>query len=292
MNRQINSGALRRAFFVAVGSIVATTGVVQGQQSSDTVAIEEIVVTAQKREESLQDVPISVSAYSAEFLERARIQDVKDLIELTPGVSGRTKDSYIDYVSVRGIITNDFGIGGDPSVGIYKDGVYQGRNGMVMTSFYDLDRVEVLKGPQGLLFGRNAASGAMSILTARPNTDDLEGYVRAGAGERSHYELEGAVNIPLNDSWALRFAGFHAEEDGYTKNVEGGDDLIDYDRTAGRAMLGYEGDRLSGFFMAEYEDRDQSATIYRAPLLDDFGVDDEDVASAGHPGWGQDNLSA
>jgi iron complex outermembrane receptor protein len=281
MGQLKRSGVGRHTLVMVLGLGVAASWapLARAQQGGEAVAIEEIVVTAQKREESLQDVPISVSAYSGEFLERARIEDVKDLIDLTPGVAGRTKDSYIDYVSVRGIITNDFGIGGDPSVGIYKDGVYQGRNGVVMTSFYDLDRVEVLKGPQGLLFGRNAASGAMSVITAKPNTDDLEGYVRAGAGERSHYELEGAVNIPLSDSWAVRFAGYHAEEDGYTKNVVGGNDLVDFDRTAGRAMLGYEGDRLSGFFMAEYEDRDQSATIYRATELDDFGVDEEDVAS-------------
>jgi iron complex outermembrane receptor protein len=247
-------------------------------QESDQVVIEEIVVTAQKREQSLKEVPITISAFSGEFLERAKIEDIKSLIDVTPGVMGNTKDSFIDYVAVRGILTNDFGVGGDPSVGIYKDGVYQSRNGFAVTSFYDIERVEVLKGPQGLLFGRNAASGAFSIITAKPSTDELGGYVKAGVGERSHYEIQGAVNVPLNDRWALRVAGFHLQEDGYTDNAFGGDDLVEVDhKTAGRIMLGYEGDRLSGWLMAEHEDRKLSATIYRALLLDETGLDEEDV---------------
>ena len=118
--------------------------------------IEEIIVTTQKREQSLQDVPISVSAFTGNFMEKAQISDAKALALLTPGVSGDTDDSFLDSLNVRGISTNDFGVGAEPSVGVYQDGIYLGRTGGALASFFDLQMVEVVKGPQGTLFGRNA----------------------------------------------------------------------------------------------------------------------------------------
>ncbi|MCA8889441.1 MAG: hypothetical protein KDA46_11465, partial [Parvularculaceae bacterium] len=90
---------------------------------------DEIIVTAQKRAQSIQDVPLAITAYSGEFTREVNLDDVKDLVTFTPGVSGNTLDSFIDYISIRGILTNDFGVGGDPSIPFFKNGFYQGRNG-------------------------------------------------------------------------------------------------------------------------------------------------------------------
>ncbi len=232
------------------------------EEQAQSFMLEEIVVTAQKREESLSDVPIALSAFSDSFIKETKINDVKQLVRFTPGLSGESKDSFLDTLSVRGISTNSFGIGGDSSVGIYRDGVYYGRNGASMGSFYDVERVEVLKGPQGLLFGRNAASGAIHTITAKPAMDITEGYVRVGAGERGRLQTEFAYNQPLADGWAMRISGVHSEEEGFVENLYDGEDLIDHNRDALRVSIKNEGDWGDVTLTAEYEDREQSPTVY------------------------------
>ena len=108
------------------------------------------------------------------------LDDVKDLVSFTPGVTGDSKDSFIDALNIRGVLTNDFGVGGDPSISIFKNDLYQGRNGAVVTSLYDIDRAEVLRGPQSFLFGRNSIGGAISVHTRRPEFDGVNGYVERG----------------------------------------------------------------------------------------------------------------
>lgn len=234
------------------------------QASANSFVLEEIVVTAQKREESVDDVPIALSAFSDSFIKETKINDAKQLVRFTPGLAGESKDSFVDSLSVRGISTNAFGIGGDTSLGMYKDGVYIGRNGTAVSSFYDIDRVEVLKGPQGLLFGRNAASGAIHTITAKPQMDVTEGYIRLGAGERGRMQTEFAYNQPLAEGWAMRVAGMHSEEDGYVENLFNDDDLIEHNRDAIRLALKHEADWGDVTISTEYEDREQSGTIYIA----------------------------
>lgn len=226
--------------------------------------LEEIVVTATKRAESVMDVPLAITAMSGEFLREVNLDDVKDLIAFTPGITGNTKDSFMDFVSVRGIRTIDYGNGGDPSISIFKNGLYQGRNGSAVVSLYDLERAEILRGPQGFMFGRNSVSGAMNIITAKPNLDESEGYVEVDVGDRGHAVIEGAVNFPLSDNFAMRLSGYHSEEDGYVKNVQGGPDLIAHDKDAFRASFRYQTDTVTTDFFAEYEERDQTGSVYRA----------------------------
>lgn len=236
--------------------------------------IDEIIVSAQKRDQSIQEVPIAISAYDAKFIEKTKLDDVKDMIDFTPGFAGKSKDSFVDAISIRGIVTNSFGAAVDPSVGIFKDGVYQGRTGSAITSFFDVERTEALRGPQGFLFGRNASSGAISIITKKPTTDSQNGYFHGGIGERNHYEVDGAINLPLNDKWAMRVAGYYYNEDGYINNVSypEDDDLQSQEKGAGRFSLGYEGEKLNMTLIAEYETRKQSGIVYRA-LADDETFD-------------------
>ena len=225
--------------------------------------LEEIVVTATKRAESVMDVPLAITALGGAFIRDVNLDDVKDLVAFTPGVTGNTKDSFLDYVSVRGIRTIDFGNGGDPSVSVYKNGLYQGRNGSAVLSLYDLERAEVLRGPQGFLFGRNSVSGAMNIITTKANTEQFEGYAELDVGQRNHVVFEGAVNFPLSDSFAVRLAGYSSEEDGYVKNLAGGPDLIAHEKQAFRISSRLDTDRVTADFIVEYEDRDQTGTVYR-----------------------------
>lgn len=244
-------------------AIAAAPVVLTGEAAAGAL-LEEIIVTAQKRSESLQDVPIALSAFTGDFIKDTKITDIKKLVAFTPGLAGQSPTNFLDAISVRGISTNSFGIGGDSSVGVYKDGVYYGRAGAAVTSYFDIDRVEVLKGPQGLLFGRNAASGAIHTITANPTTEVAEGYVRVGAGERGRKQAEFSYNQPLSDTWAMRLAGVHSEEDGYVKNLYDGDDIGAYDREAVRFSIRKEGDWGDVTLKVEREDRKEIPASYIA----------------------------
>lgn len=251
---------LRRAMTAALASATAVPGTAAAAQ-----AIEEVVVTATKRAESTQDVPIAITALTGDFSEARNLNDVKDLISFTPGVSGNSQDSFIDAVSVRGIRTQDFGVGGDPSAAFFKNDLYEGRNGAVVTSLYDMERSEILRGPQGFLFGRNSIGGAFSVHTREAEIGGAPtGFLDLDVGERGHLVGEGAVNLPVNDQFAMRLAGYYSEEDGFVDNAFGGDDLIEHEKWALRWSTAINIDRLSVDTMVEYENREQSGSVYRA----------------------------
>ena len=244
----------------------ATLAVPFAALQADT--IEEIVVSVQKREQSQQDVPVAVSAYGEDFLRGVNARDFRDVISLSPGFNGNTADSFNDALAVRGISSNSFGVGGDGSVPIFVNGFYEGRNGGAITSFMDIERVEVVRGPQNTLFGRNAVAGAVAVTTNRPDTDGVYGNFGLGIEEFSHVDVRGTLNVPLNDRWALRGSGFYLTEDGYLTNLAGGPDLGEQENAAVQAALGYSGDALSAVFSAVYETRDGNGSAYwsTAPL--------------------------
>ena len=226
--------------------------------------LEEVVVTATKREESVMDVPLAITALSGDFVMSTNLNDVKDLISYTPGVSGNSQDSYIDAVSVRGVRTQDFGVGGDPSSAFFKNDLYEGRNGAVVTSLYDIDRAEILRGPQGFLFGRNSIGGAFSVYTKKAELDEQSGYIDLDVGERNHMVVEGAVNLPISENFATRISGYYSTEDGFARNVFSGRDEIEHEKFALRWSTTYETDKLSVNTIVEYEERRQSGSMYRA----------------------------
>ena len=244
-------------------SVAIIASLAPGPLLAQSGGLEEVIVTATKREESLMDVPLAITAMSGDFIREVNLNDIKDLIQFTPGISGNSKDSFLDFVSVRGIRTIDFGNGGDPSVSLYKNGLYQGRTGSAVSSMYDIERAEVLRGPQGFLFGRNSVSGAFNVITAKPDLDGFGGYAEVDVGERGVFVFEGALNTPISDTFGLRIAGYHSEEDGYVKNLAGGPDLIGHEKQAVRVSARYDNDRLTTDLFVEYEDRDQTGTVYR-----------------------------
>lgn len=242
---------------------IAVSAALVGTQASAQI-LEEVVVTATKREQSVMDVPLAITALSGDFVMQTNLNDVKDLIAYTPGVSGNSQDSYIDAVSVRGVRSQDFGVGGDPSSGFFKNDLYEGRNGAVVTSLYDIDRAEILRGPQGFLFGRNAIAGAFSVYTKKAEIGSESGYIDLDVGERNHAVVEGAINVPMSDNLATRLSGYYSQEDGFAKNFGRGRDEIENEKWAIRWSTKYETDRLTVDLVAEYEEREQSGSMYRA----------------------------
>jgi iron complex outermembrane receptor protein len=152
--------------------------------SSSAQTLEEVIVTATLRPEPLMSVPLAISAISGEFIDSANLRNIKDVIAYAPGVTGSSSDSYINNVSIRGIYTQDFGAGGDPSVAFYKDSLYQGRDGSAVSSLYDIERAEILRGPQGFLFGRGSIAGAISVVTVKPDLSKSGGYLDVASGSR------------------------------------------------------------------------------------------------------------
>ncbi len=252
----------RHSLTIAVSSAIALSGSFANAEEGSW-AIEEVTVTAQKREQTLQEVPITVSAFSGEMMKDAQIDDSKQLAVLTPGMSGNSNDSFMDSINIRGISTNGFGIGAEPSVGTYLNGVYLGRTGAAVTSLFDMERVEVVKGPQGTLFGRNASAGAISMHTAKPDSE-FGGSVDISIGEDGYQEFTGVLNAPLTENLNSRFAIYQREQDDYIKNVTDGGKIGGEDVLAARATFAYEGDSFSGNLVLEYEDREVAPTIYRA----------------------------
>jgi iron complex outermembrane receptor protein len=227
--------------------------------------LEEVLVTATKRAESVQDVPLAITAFSGDFTKNVNLNDVKDLIAFTPGITGNSQDSFIDAVSIRGIRTQDFGIGGDPSAAFFKNDLYEGRNGSAVTSMYDMERSEILRGPQGFLFGRNSIGGAISVHTTKADIGGGNaGYIDIDVAQYGRAAFEGAINLPVNENLAFRVAGYHSEEDGDIENEFDGKDATYHDKSALRLSSTYETEKLSVQAFAEYEDRDQAGSNYRA----------------------------
>ena len=207
---------------------------------------EEVVVTARQREERAQTVPIPITALSAEQLVTRNLIEVRDLEKLSPNTS-------IDYsavngnaiqVFIRGIGQTNWAATQDPKIGMYVDGVYFSRPQGALVDFNDVERVEVLRGPQGTLFGRNTTAGLIHIINNRPSTDGFESDITLGAGNdgQSNYGL--VVNAPLSENWAARLALSGQQADGVMINSFTGKDRGNEDSTNARFALRYQGDKL------------------------------------------------
>ena len=224
----------------------------QTDDVEDSFTLEEIVVTAQKRAESLQDVPISVSALNSEALATTGFDSLSDLSRLGPSLQ-LSNFGPIAFVTVRGIGNENTTAGGDPSVALHFDGVYIGRPVGVLFSAFDTERVEVLRGPQGTLYGRNATGGSINYISKKPTQDStFEGDLTYGDYDRKRVRL--AANTPLNDETAVRVVGFWEDRDGFTENTfADGRDANDAENWGVRGHLSYDnGDNFRALFSASY----------------------------------------
>jgi iron complex outermembrane recepter protein len=196
--------------------------------AADDRAVEEVVVTAQRREERLQEVPISITAFSAAELRRNDTNDISRLDKFTPGFNfGRS--GLEARPAMRGVRTENLAGNGDPTIGFYVDDIYQSRAVQAGQPFVDAKRVEVTRGPQGTLFGRNTFGGAVSVTTGTP-TAEFDYGGEAVLGNYARQGFQGFVNIPVSDTFGIRIAGALETRDGYVKNiVVPGNDLYSKD---------------------------------------------------------------
>lgn len=181
--------------------------------------LEDIVVTAEKRSTSLQDVPIAVTALSASALSQARVDTTSQLQQVTPNLVVSGFYENVLKITLRGVGTNDFAQNLNPAVATYIDEVYMGLATGQALQFFDLDRVEVLRGPQGTLYGKNATGGALSYFSKRPSFDDVSGGVNALYGNYDRTEFDGFINVPLSDTVAVRASGSMKDRDGFFNNT-------------------------------------------------------------------------
>ncbi|MFT7591782.1 MAG: iron complex outermembrane receptor protein [bacterium] len=219
-----------------LASLLVTSNVYAQEQTDDESSSYEVIsVTAQKRAQSIQDVPISMSAFGEEVLDNIGAQDFSDLTAVVPGLSIVGGSDAFPITYIRGIGTNDTSIGADPSIGVYVDGVYASRLGGALTELLDVERVEILKGPQGTLFGRNSIGGAISIITNKPS-DIFEGRFKLSVGNFGNKKASAVINIPLMDEVLYaRTYGSITKSDGWQENILNG-------------INGYQEDRVNGGF--------------------------------------------
>jgi iron complex outermembrane recepter protein len=223
------------------------------------VFLEEVVVSAQKRDENIQDVPITLNAFTSEFIEQTAARNIGDLETYTPGLEVDTTSSTQPKFALRGISTDDFGVGTDPAVGVYTDGIYMSRGGSALMFFSDVERVEILKGPQGTLFGRNAAAGAINVITRKPN-EATEAMLLVRGGNYNKRMLEGMFNTALSDTVFLRLNAVTNRRDGFIENEAGGADLGTEGNDSFRAsVLWAMSDETELYVSADYDDTDHDA---------------------------------
>ena len=226
-----------KALLIAGASAFALTGAAHAAEEGAT--IEELVVTAQKKAESIQDVPIAVSAFSQDALQKSRIDGGPNLVLAIPNVNF-SKGNFTGYnFQIRGIGSKLVAGSGDAGTGIHLNNAPLISNNLFETEFYDVERVEVLRGPQGTLYGRNATGGVVNLISNKPS-DRLEGMARAEYGNYNSIKLRGMINAPISDAFAVRLAGAYLKRDGYGENTFTGNDADTRDMYGYRASARFE----------------------------------------------------
>lgn len=201
--------------------------------------VDEIVVTAQKVEQNLQDVPLSVTALSADQIDATAAVNIEQLQQIVPSLNFRKGTTSANSALVmRGVGTISFSIAAEPSVSTVVDGVVLSRSGQAFSDLYDIERIEVLRGPQGTLFGKNASAGVLSIIT-KGGADEFEGQISVGAFEGSEFRGKASVAGPLSETLSGRLTGFYGSYDGNISNINGGQKtkINGYERQGARLVL-------------------------------------------------------
>lgn len=242
------------------------------QSAGDEAGLVEIIVTAQRQAQSLQDVPIAVSAFSAEALEKQQISNPSDLQLSLPNVTFTKTNFTSSSFTIRGIGDLCVGISCDAATGIHLNDMPMLASRLFETEFFDLERIEVLRGPQGTLFGRNATSGVVNVITAKPA---LDAFAASGEGEYGNYnsaKVRGMINIPLGETLGVRVAGLYNRRDGYTYNINSNSRIDGRDMYALRGSLRWEPSPdttidLSAYYFREKDNRSriQKQLCHRDP---------------------------
>lgn len=258
----VRSTSLKVALMFSAAVVALPSAEARAQQ------LEEIIVTAQKREQAAADVPIALSAYSGEFLETLGLRELDEVSEFVPGLQVQLQSPNNPGLVVRGITSDSGAANQEARVSVFIDGVPASRARGAISELFDIERVEVLKGPQGTLFGRGAQIGAVSIVTRKPSVDQVEGGVRIGIGNYEAREFEAAFNAPVTDNSAIRIAAVHRERNGYIDNILGDEALngVQVDAVRGSFLL-TSGDRFDLTATVNYQEDDYTGTSFKSRLV-------------------------
>lgn len=241
--------------------------------------LEEVIVTAQKREENVQTIPIAVTAMSEEMLRNGSMLTMDDISRQVPGFTVTSYNPVTPQPFIRGVGSSPSDAGSDASVGVFIDGVYAGRAGGYKADMFDIERVEVLRGPQGTLFGRNVAGGALNIVSNRPSQES-EGELTATVGNYDLLAIKGMLNGALTDTVSGRIAVAARQRDGHTDNTVTGSVLRDEDNVSVRGRLLWDAsDTTSVLLTVEYSEDDLDGPAARnysgadpSGVLDALGI--------------------
>ena len=223
----------------AIGTVQAQEVPVKEENASarDGVSqLETVTVTARRREEKAQDVPAPISVISGRELEAQRLYQIQDLQQALPNVTSQFLHARQSSVAVRGIGNNTANEGLEGSVGIYLDNVFLGRPGQAVFDLLDVEQIDLLRGPQGTLFGKNTTAGVVNI-TSRQPTFEKEGSIEASIGNRGYQQYKGSYSGPISDTVAFRISAYDTHDDGWVKNVQNGERLNEINRQGVRGQL-------------------------------------------------------
>ena len=253
-----NRASIHLAVLAAIAGANAAPGFAQEQGAE--LRLEEIVVTAQRREAQIQDVPIAVSAFDPVEMERRQAFNVVDIVSNVPNLVGNNNigQGTATTVFLRGIGSTESIVTLETALGFYIDDVYISRQGVNNLSLYDVERVEVLRGPQGTLYGRNTTGGALRVITAKPGPE-RSGSLEASIGAFSRYSIKGSANIPLSDTLYMRAGAFIEKGDGYSDNLTTKREVNDRDGMGGRlAFRLVPSDTFEATLSVDYYKSDQN----------------------------------
>jgi iron complex outermembrane receptor protein len=239
MKTFLMSSAALAAMMIAAPAMAQDAPPAGDATSVDDVAPADIVVTAQKRSERLQDVPIAVSVISGDLIAASGAINIEGAQYLVPTLNFRKSGTTINQsLFMRGVGTSTFSIAGEPSISTVVDGVVYSRAGEAFSDLIDIDRLEVLRGPQGTLFGKNTSAGAINIITKRPG-DTLGGYAEGAFyfENGNEYRVRAAIDVPLSETIKSRFTGFYGNYDGNIRNLTVGERVNGYDHWGVRGMI-------------------------------------------------------
>jgi outer membrane receptor protein involved in Fe transport len=244
------------------GACLAAQG---GPALAQGAEVSEIVVTAQKREQSVLEVPITMTAYSGAFLEKLNVRDFHDLSQFTPGFYVQNQSPNNSGFVMRGITTDSGAAVEEPRVSIFQDGVDISKSRGAYVELFDLQRVEVDKGPQSTLYGRSALIGAVDLIQNKADAAGFDWNLRAEGGSYAYRMVEGMVNAPVSDTLAVRVAGRYRARDGYIPNLLGGDDFNSVDTAAVRMAVGWRPTSdLDANFIFNYQRDQPSGTSFKS----------------------------
>ncbi|WP_101760026.1 TonB-dependent receptor [Oceanicoccus sp. KOV_DT_Chl] len=247
--------------------------------AADAPALEEVLVTSRHKSENLQSVPIAVSAFGSESLRNARIESVGDLAGRVPGFQINTESASEPNLFIRGIGSDMESAGSDSAVGIYVDGVFMSRGAAAATEIFDLERLEVLRGPQGTLYGKNVVGGAISYITSKPSQEQ-DAMVELGVGNYEALETKGFVNGGLTDKLAARVSYSSKSRDGFAHNYYTGNDVDDQKQFSLRGQLAYQvSDQLDWNLSVDQYKQDSTAP-WRSLAQADTSISDGDRSDA------------